>query len=446
MGDNTNLVEILSDNPYFIPAMSSDEIYLGQDMSTCLTDEVLNRALINHAHSEYALTAHTHTEYASSSDLELLEDVVVTKANASHTHTEYAALSHAHTDYVSSVELDALAEEVAGKASTSHSHSEYASNSHTHDNYAPSSHNHSEYSAIGHDHDEDYASIDHIHSDYATMSALNEVSATVSSKANVSHSHDDRYYTETEINTKLANKADSSHTHTAASVGALPVSLIITDENGGVKYSYTTNDAVNILTVIANLGKGVHTVYSQVGVTGNPKAIEAWRFLVHKTQSNYGWVEAFGSLGSVYSNYIDGGTWRGWKCLYDASNNIILWSGAVYMQSTNSNPQTITPSKKLSECRTGWLLLWSDYDVGAGENDTDFATTFIPKYSPSGGVWDGKAFLCDIPMYVGGTAEDISTEKRCIKPVYVHDNCLKGSYQNTSGGRNDVVLRAVYEI
>lgn len=409
MGDNTNFVEILSDNPYFIPAMSSDEIYLGQDMSICLTDEVLNRAFINHAHSEYALTAHTHTEYASSSDLELLEDVVATKANVSHTHTEYAALSHAHTDYVSSVELDALAEEVAGKANTSHTHSEYASSSHTHDNYAPSSHNHSEYSTIGHD-------------------------------------HDNVYCTEAEVDTKLAGKANASHAHTAASVGAIPVSLIITDENGGSKYSYTTDDAVNILTVIANLGKGVHTVYTQIGVAGNPKAIEAWRFLVHKTQSNYGWVEAFGSLGSVYSNYIDGGTWRGWKCLYDASNNIILWSGVAYMQSTNSNPQTVTPSKKLSECRTGWLLLWSDYDAGAGENDTDFATTFIPKYSPSGTVWDGKAFLCDIPMYVGGNAEDLSTEKRCIKPVYVHDDCLKGSYQNTSGGRNDVVLRAVYEI
>lgn len=30
--------------------------------------------------------------------------------------------------------------------------------------------------------------------------------------------------------------------------------------------------------------------------------------------------------------------------------------------------------------------------------------------------------------------------------IYVHDDCLKGSYQNTSGGRNDVVLRAVYEV
>lgn len=51
--------------------------------------------------------------------------------------------------------------------------------------------------------------------------------------------------------------------------------------------------------------------------------------------------------------------------------------------------------------------------------------------------------------YVNGEwydTTDLSTEKRCIKPIYVHDDCLKGSYQNTSGGRNDVVLRAVYEV
>ena len=35
-----------------------------------------------------------------------------------------------------------------------------------------------------------------------------------------SHTHDDRYFTETEVTTKLAGKSDTSHTHTAAQVGA----------------------------------------------------------------------------------------------------------------------------------------------------------------------------------------------------------------------------------
>ena len=33
------------------------------------------------------------------------------------------------------------------------------------------------------------------------------------------HTHDDRYYTETEMNTKLNGKANSSHTHTKDQVG-----------------------------------------------------------------------------------------------------------------------------------------------------------------------------------------------------------------------------------
>ncbi len=42
---------------------------------------------------------------------------------------------------------------------------------------------------------------------------INALSTTVSGKANSSHTHDDRYYTESEIDTKLSGKAASDHTH-----------------------------------------------------------------------------------------------------------------------------------------------------------------------------------------------------------------------------------------
>lgn len=246
------------------------------------------------------------------------------------------------------------------------------------------------------------------------------------------------------INTALAGKAASSHTHVLSAITGL-LDLLATDDDGDVKVSWSDQDVV---AKIKALGSGLHTAYAKGGTTNNPKTTESWRFIVHKTgTTNYGWVIAFGSSGSIYTGYVDNASWKGWKCLYNAtSNDMILWSGSAYMQSTNSTPQVVTPSKKLSQCRTGWMLLWSDYDPGDGANDTDFCTTFIPKYTPSGGTWGGKAFYCDIPMYVGSDATDLSTEKRCIKPIYVHDDCLKGSYQNTSGGRNDVVLRAVYEV
>lgn len=40
-----------------------------------------------------------------------------------------------------------------------------------------------------------------------------QISNAVASKADVSHTHDDRYYTESEIDTKLSGKSDTSHTH-----------------------------------------------------------------------------------------------------------------------------------------------------------------------------------------------------------------------------------------
>lgn len=615
-----------------------------------LAEDVANAGSIDA--SDFATVDHTHTEYASQSDLDLLEDVVDTKANASHSHSEYASSTHSHT-----------ASEI-GAATSEHNHD-------------------SDYADINHNHNENYADINHTHSNYATTTDLDEVSAIVNGKADTSHSHDDRYYTETEIDTKLLSKSDSSHNHTGvydasgsaasaltsanaytdskidvlvgegasttldtigeisaaieenqnavdalnaaignkanaadltshisnisnphsvtlsqlgvtatsaelnkldgvtattteinyldgvtsnvqtqldgkaasshgthvtwstttpkvngtASVGSetkvargdhvhplqtsvsgnagtatklatartisltgdvtgsasfdgsanASITATIADDshnhvianvdglqtalngkaasghnhdsayikkalqaigdNGGAKHSVNVSDNVSVLTTISNLSVGLHTIYSQSGVAGNPKTSEAWRMVVHKTNAYIGWIVAFSYSGSIYSNYqTAANTFTGWRCIHEESDNV-LWSGAYYMHSPNSTPQTVTPSKKLSECRTGWLLLWSDYDASSSAaNDTDFCTTYIPKFNPSGGTWGGKAFYCDIPMYVGGDVTDLSTEQRCIKPIYIHDDCIKGSYQNNQGGRNDVVLRAVYEV
>ena len=43
------------------------------------------------------------------------------------------------------------------------------------------------------------------------------------------HTHDDRYYTEAEVNNLLAGKAASSHTHTAGQISGLPTSLPASD-------------------------------------------------------------------------------------------------------------------------------------------------------------------------------------------------------------------------
>ncbi len=81
----------------------------------------------------------------------------------------------------------------------------------------------------------------HTHDDrYYTESEMN---TKLNGKANASHTHDDRYYTESEMNTKLNGKANSSHTHkyagsgsaggTANSVNGLTFAAQTTDPGAG---------------------------------------------------------------------------------------------------------------------------------------------------------------------------------------------------------------------
>ena len=48
---------------------------------------------------------------------------------------------------------------------------------------------------------------------------------SVAGKAAASHTHDDRYFTETEVTDKLAGKSDTGHTHTKSQITDFPTSL-----------------------------------------------------------------------------------------------------------------------------------------------------------------------------------------------------------------------------
>lgn len=270
----------------------------------------------------------------------------------------------------------AIAALQSGKANTDHTHSGYASANHTHTGYAAANHTHSGYAASNHNHDSKY----------------------------------------------------------------IAKGLQMIADDGDAEYVYNKSDNPDILAKIAAMSIGMHTAYSQSGVINNPKTIEAWRMLIHKTSTSSIWVLAFGSSGSIYSNYKDANGWKGWRAIYNVGSPV-LWSGKLY---PNAN-HTITPTKKLSECKNGWMLLWSDYDPDTGTvNDADLATTMIPKCRYDGEVWNGKNFLCDVPRFYG-SATDTSAEKRITKTLAIFDNKIVGNVVNGQGDRNDVVLRAVYE-
>lgn len=96
------------------------------------------------------------------------------------------------------------------------------------------------FAAAGHTHDERY---------YTEA----EVNNLLNGKAASSHTHDERYYTEAEVNNLLNGKAASSHSHPASQISGLPTSL---PANGG------NSDTVDGVHVVTNAALGLHRLAS----------------------------------------------------------------------------------------------------------------------------------------------------------------------------------------
>lgn len=208
--------------------------------------------------------------------------------------------------------------------------------------------------------------------------------------------------------------------------------LQITSDTGAVKEVLNQN----VTAQIAAKAAGVYTFSSAAGVAGAPTATEAYRYLAHKTTGTHGWVIAFGQSGTVYTNYINAGAWTGWKPVH--TQETPLWSGTVQMTDTD----TVTPSKALSDCAHGWVLMWSDYNVETSEpSETDIATTLVPKKNALGNNWTGQGLYALLPTYV--TTQQAVTI--ACKRLNIYNNRITGFALNNSEPANDVVLRAIYE-
>ncbi|MGL5870659.1 MAG: hypothetical protein ACRCYH_16490, partial [Clostridium chrysemydis] len=108
-----------------------------------------------------------------------------------------------------------------------------------------------------------------------------------------------------------------------------------------------------------------------------------------------------------------------------------LWRGYHHM----TDDEIITPTKKLSQCTNGWVLVWSDFNTGGTGEDFNFCLTYIPKNTP----WkNGQGYNFCTPTDMG---EDSFTAKY----IYVFDDHIAGHKDNKTGKRADVVIRAVLE-
>ena len=104
-----------------------------------------------------------------------------------------------------------------------------------------------------------YTPASHTHDDrYYTEG---EINSKLDGKSNTGHTHDDRYYTETEINAKLNGKANSSHTHTKSQITDFPASLknptaLTIQTNGTTAATYDGSAAKTVNVTKGNIGLG----------------------------------------------------------------------------------------------------------------------------------------------------------------------------------------------
>lgn len=222
----------------------------------------------------------------------------------------------------------------------------------------------------------------------------------------------------------------------------------ITADDGNSKINLTKATDDILASVVAE-GVGFHTFYAVNGSLNLPSSASI-RGVAQITGINpaYGYILAMDYNNNLYTNYINAGKWLGWEAMTNQTildqfktDNIMtqnsLWSSSALMVGST----TITPSKKLSECKNGWTLVFSDYDYDTKKtNDFDFNYYNIPKYHAV--HFSGKSLFAPLVSYMSDTTT-VTTTKR----LYIYDDKIVGSddNNNTANNSNDVVLRAVLE-
>lgn len=166
-------------------ATEANKTVVDSSLNSSSTNPVQNK-VVNSALNGKANSSHSH----SISNITNLQSALDSKSATGHTHDDR---------YYTETEMDS---KLNGKANSSHNHS--ISNITNLQSALDSKSN------TGHDH-----TSDEIHYAYDQNVSVTTI---LENKAPKHHTHDDRYYTETEIDEKLNGKADSNHRHNDVSI------------------------------------------------------------------------------------------------------------------------------------------------------------------------------------------------------------------------------------
>ena len=147
------------------------------------------------------------------------------------------------------------------------------------------------------------------------------IKSALDGKSNTGHTHDDRYYTESEINTKLNAKANASHTHTKSQITDFPTSMPASDVYSWAKQS--SKPSYTISEVSGNLPA------SRISGTIDAAHLPSYVDDVIEGYLNGGKFYTTKSSSGAYSGEI---TAEAGKIYVDLSNNkTYRWSGSAYV-------------------------------------------------------------------------------------------------------------------
>ena len=228
------------------------------------------------------------------------------------------------------------------------------------------------FSKVGHTHTKsEITDFAHNHDDrYYTES---EVDSKLNGKSNTGHTHDDRYYTESEMNTKLAGKSDTSHSHTTHLTTEIAASTNLNTLTTAGWYKCSTNATAAGLTNCPTKNAFAMEVLSNAGVT----------------QIVYEFVT---SGQKIYTrNYYDS-TWSAWQRIYTEANKPTLGElGAAASSHTHTKSQiTDFPSSMPASDVYAWAKAatkptYTKAEVGLGNVDNTADSAKSVKYAASAG-------------------------------------------------------------
>ena len=178
----------------------------------------------------------------------------------------------------------------------------------------------------------------HVHDDrYYTES---EIDTKLSGKSDTSHTHDSRYYTESEVDSKLSGKANSTHSHTIAQVTNLQTTLdgkapsshthnyAGSSSAGGAATSANKVNAVSLSGVDLNNYRTEGTFYYGGGgnnCSNRPSGVDAFGMMITRVAAGY-YAQTLYSIsnGAVYTRHYGDSTWTAWAKVYTSANKPTL--------------------------------------------------------------------------------------------------------------------------